>query len=897
MGLFDWLFKSEKDKQLKKLRVYADQVNALESKYKAMSDEELSGQTKVFKERLAGGESLDDIMVDVFAAIREASVRVLNLRHYDVQIIGGVVLHQGRIAEMQTGEGKTLVATLPAYLNALTGKGVHIVTVNDYLAKRDAEWMGKIFRFMGMTVGVVLPDMSFEAKKQAYAADITYATNNEIGFDYLRDNMAISREGIMQRGHNFAIVDEVDSILIDEARTPLIISGPSSESSDIYIKTNRFVKILTEKDYEIDEKDRHIFLSEEGVAKAERYFHIDNLGDAENAELMMKINSALRANFLMHRDKDYIVEDNQIIIVDEFTGRKMAGRRYNEGLHQAIEAKENVEVKKENRTIATITFQNYFRLYKKLSGMTGTALTEESEFKGIYNLDVVPVPTNLPMIREDQPDKIYLTKERKYAHIIEDIQECNRRGQPVLVGTTNVETSELLSDLLKKTGIRHNVLNAKRHKEEAAIIAQAGCLGAVTIATNMAGRGTDILLGGNPEFKTKQKLIAEGYTEEQVSAAIAFNNTTDQEELKIRARYREIFPEFAASCEKEKAQVIAAGGLRVIGTERHEARRIDNQLRGRSGRQGDPGSSCFYLSFEDDLLRLFGGDRMQAIFKTLSKDDDAVIQMPMLSKQIESAQKRCEENNYSRRKYVLNYDDVMNKQRQLIYAQRNEVLDGKDVHDQILKFARQLSDEIVNEFVDLTSNDETSIDYEKINNELELKVLDRGTNAVDRELCGHMNIGMVQDRVYELAVKQYEEKIAKAKENGIDFGEIERVMLLRVVDSYWRNHIDAMDMLRKGIGLRGYGQRDPVMEYRREGFEMFDDMVESIRRTTAIRLLKADVDRMIQQVADRKVSESQREADAARRVTYVNRNANKGVGRNDPCPCGSGKKYKNCCGK
>jgi len=897
MGLFDWMFKSEKDKQIKKLRVYVDEVNALEGKYKALSDEELSGQTKVLKERLAAGESLDDIMADAFAAVREAGVRVLKLRHYDVQIIGGVVLHQGRIAEMQTGEGKTLVATLPAYLNALTEKGVHIVTVNDYLAKRDAEWMGKIFRFMGLKVGVVLPDMDFSAKKQAYSADITYATNNEIGFDYLRDNMANGKEGVMQRGHSFAIVDEVDSILIDEARTPLIISGPSSESSEIYVKTNRFVKILTDKDYILEEKDRHVFLSEEGVTKAERYFHIDNLGDAENAELMMKINSALRANLLMHKDKDYIVEDNQIIIVDEFTGRKMAGRRYNEGLHQAIEAKENVEVKKENRTIATITFQNYFRLYKKLSGMTGTAMTEESEFKGIYNLDVVPIPTNLPMIRDDQADKIYLTKERKYAHLIEDIEECYKKGQPVLVGTTNVETSELLSELLKKTGVKHNVLNAKRHKEEAAIIAQAGCVSAVTIATNMAGRGTDIILGGNPEFKAKLKMTAEGISEEQISAAVAFYPLTDEQEIKARAFYKEIFPGFAKDCEKERAQIIAAGGLRVIGTERHEARRIDNQLRGRSGRQGDPGSSCFYLSFEDDLLRLFGGDRLQAIFKSLSKDDDAVIQMPMLSKQIENAQKRCEENNYSRRKYVLNYDDVMNKQRQLIYAQRNEVLDGKDVHDQILKFSRQLSDEIVNEFVDLTSSDETTIDYELVNNELELKVLERGTAAVDKELCGHMNIGMIEDKVYELAVKQYEDKIVRAKENGIDFGDLERIMLLRVVDSYWRNHIDAMDMLKKGIGLRGYGQRDPVMEYRREGFEMFDDMVESIRRTTAIRLLKADVDRMIQQITDRKVSDAQREADAARRQTYVNRDANKAVGRNDPCPCGSGRKYKNCCGK
>jgi preprotein translocase subunit SecA len=897
MGFLDKLFRSEKDRQLKKLKAQAERVNSLEPKYSAMSDEELAAQTQIFKKRLEAGESLDEILYDAYAAVREASKRVLNMRHFDVQIIGGIVLHQGRIAEMQTGEGKTLVATLPAYLNALTGKGVHIVTVNDYLAKRDAEWMGKIYRFMGLTVGVVLPDMDFEAKKQAYAADITYATNNEAGFDYLRDNMAISKEGIMQRGHHFAIVDEVDSILIDEARTPLIISGQAGESSEIYIKANRFVNILNDKDYVLEEKDRHIYLSEEGIEKAERFFHINNLGDAENAELMIKINNALRANYLMHRDKDYIVEDNQLFIVDEFTGRKMDGRRYSEGLHQAIEAKENVQIKRENRTIATITFQNYFRMYAKLSGMTGTALTEEGEFKGIYNLDVVPIPTNKPMIRKDEPDKVYITKQKKYENIIKDIAECHKRGQPVLVGTTNVETSELLSDMLRKEGIKHNVLNAKRHKEEAAIIAQAGTIGAVTIATNMAGRGTDILLGGNPDFKARQKMLLEGFTDEQINAATAYHTLTDEQEIKARVRYKEVLAEYAAESEKEKLKVLELGGLRVIGTERHEARRIDNQLRGRSGRQGDPGSSCFYLSFEDDLLRLFGGDRLKAIVTSLSGDEEMMIQLPMLSKQIENAQKRCEENNYARRKYVLNYDDVMNKQRQLIYGQRNEVLEGKDIHDQILKFVEQLCEEIVGQYIDFTENDETTIDYAAVNTELELKVLDKGTNIITPELCGRMNIDLIEKTVYETAVKQYEDKIARAKENGIDFGEIERIMLLRVVDGYWRDHIDAMDMLRKGIGLRGYGQRDPVMEYRREGFEMFDEMVEAIRRTTAIRLLKADVDRMILQVQERRVSQMQREADASRRVTYVNRDANKSVGRNDPCPCGSGRKYKNCCGK
>lgn len=889
MGLFERLFMNEKEKQIKKLSKTVDIIESLEEKYAAMTDEELISQTAILKERLQK-ETLDDVLPDAFAVVREAGKRVLHMRHFRVQLIGGIVLHQGRIAEMQTGEGKTLVATLPAYLNALTGKGVHIVTVNDYLAKRDAEWMGKLFRFLGLSVGVITTDMPFSAKKAAYAADITYGTNNEIGFDYLRDNMATELEHVMQRGHHFAIVDEVDSILIDEARTPLIISAPSSESGEIYVRANRFVRTLQEDDYVLEEKDRHIYLSESGVERAERFFKIDNLGDAENAELMVKINSALRANYLMFRDKDYIVENNQIIIVDEFTGRKMEGRRYSEGLHQAIEAKENVEVKRENKTVATITFQNLFRMYKKLSGMTGTALTEEGEFKGIYNLDVVPIPTNLPMTRTDEADKVYLNKNKKYQYIIEDIMECNRKGQPVLVGTTNVEISELLSRMLQRKGIKHNVLNAKHHEKEAAIIAEAGHVGAVTIATNMAGRGTDILLGGNPEFRAKEEMKRLGYSEELISVATAHNTVQNEEESAARAKFEELYRNYKVETDDAKKKVLELGGLRVIGTERHESRRIDNQLRGRAGRQGDPGSSCFYLSFEDDLLRLFGGDRMQAIVSTLTKDEDSMIQMPMLSKQIENAQKRCEENNYQRRKYVLNYDDVMNKQRQLMYSQRNEVLEGKDVHDQIVKYMEPLAYEIVAQFADFDRGDETQIDYDAFNRELELKLLKKGTDLINEELCSHLKINLVEDAAYDTAVKQYEEKIRLAKENGIDFGATERSVLLNQVDKHWMNHIAAMESLKKGIGLRGYGQKDPVMEYRREGFDMFDEMVESIQNATAMILAKLDVEAFIER-------KNAFVAAQQRRVTVVNNNPNKTVGRNDPCPCGSGRKYKNCCGK
>ena len=885
MGLADFLFRSEKKRQLKKLEVTADKIEKLSDKYKAMSDEELSSQTAALKARYSAGETLDELLPDAFAVVREAGARVLNMRHFHVQLLGGIVLHQGRIAEMQTGEGKTLVATLPAYLNALSGKGVHIVTVNDYLAKRDAEWMGKIYKFLGMSVGVVTQGMSNAERKAAYAADITYATNNEIGFDYLRDNMVTEREKAVQRGHEFAIVDEVDSILIDEARTPLIISAMAGESGELYVQTDRFVKSLDgDEDVIKDEKDNHVYLSEQGVEKAERYFRIDNLGDAENAELSMRINSALRANYLMHLNKDYIVENGEIIIVDEFTGRKMSGRRYSDGLHQAIEAKEQVAIRKENKTIATITFQNFFRLYKKLSGMTGTAMTEEAEFRGIYELDVVPIPPNLKVVRVDEADKIFRTKAEKYAAVIEDVREAHEKGQPVLVGTTNVAASEELSDLLRKERIPHNVLNAKHHTEEAAIIAQAGREGAVTIATNMAGRGTDILLGGNPEFMAKQKMEKEGFTPELIETASAFNAVSAEEEVNARARYNELIAEFKKETDAAKEKVRELGGLRVIGTERHEARRIDNQLRGRSGRQGDPGSSCFYLSFEDDLLRIFGGDRLKGLM-----GEGQMLQVSILSRQIEVAQRRCEENNYAIRKHVLNYDDVMNKQRQLIYAERNAVLDGKDVHEQILKYFEPLALSIVGTFVNYDESEE-EVDIASFNSALELKLLEKGTGLITPELLTELSEEKIEELVLETTIKQYEAKVKKAEENRIDFKRTERNVLLNQVDRQWMNHISNMDALRKGIGLRGYGQKDPVMEYRREGFEMFDAMIETIQDNTAMILAKLDVDAAIERI-NLYTREQQR------RVTVVNTEKKKQPGRNDPCPCGSGKKYKNCCGR
>ena len=885
--------KKEQLKHIKKLESIVNKIKACEdivsNESKPLNDDEaeeyFKNKTTEFKERVAKGESLDDILPEAFAIVRVASARILNMRHYDVQLMGGIVLHQGRVAEMQTGEGKTLVATLPAYLNALAGKGVHVVTVNEYLAKRDAEWMGKLYNYLGLTVGCVYRDMSKEERKRAYECDITYATNSEIGFDYLRDNMEVESKNRVQRGHSFVIVDEVDSILIDEARTPLIISGSSGEVSDLYVNVNRFVKRLREGDYELEEKDNRAYLTEDGLDKAETYFNMSDKSDYEQTQIRTHINTALRANFLMHANKDYIVENGEIVIVDEFTGRKMVGRRYSEGLHQAIEAKENVKIKKESVTIASITFQNYFRMYRKLSGMTGTAYTEEAEFRGIYNLDVVKIPSNKPVVRVDEPDKIYAYRNEKIEAVIEDIKECYEYGQPVLVGTTSVEASEELSIKLRKMGIKHNVLNAKLHAEEAEIIAQAGRLNAVTIATNMAGRGTDILLGGNPENLAKAQMRKKGYSLDLIKIATAKNPVEEEEQEEARRTYKELYKKFVGECAEERAKVLEKGGLRVIGTERHEARRIDNQLRGRSGRQGDKGSSCFYLSCEDDIARLFGGEKLQSAVAMGGGN----IQMGLLSRLIEAAQKRCEENNYAIRKRVLEYDDVMNKQRQLIYTERNEVLDGKDVHDQILKYFKPIVEEIVYKYLDA----EGEVTDERIalfNRDLEDNILERGTNLITREVYENKSDEKIEEYVYDTLVEQYEAKIKRADEENISFKETERNVLLRQVDKNWMQHIANMDQLRKSIGLRALAQRDPVIEYRREGMDMFDQMIENIQETTARILAKIDIEAVI----ERKNLLLQH---IQRHVTVRNTNENKTVGRNDPCPCGSGKKYKNCCGK
>ncbi len=830
MGIFDFLFKREKNKEIRKVMVIADKVEALGDKYAAYTDEELRGCTAEFKDRLAAGETLDDLLPEAFAVVREASTRVLNMRHYYVQIIGGIVLHQGRIAEMKTGEGKTLVETLPAYLNALKGEGVHVVTVNDYLAKRDAEWMGKVFSFLGMTVGVSLSGMKSPEKRSAYACDITYCTNNEIGFDYLRDNMAKLKSHKVLRGLNYVIIDEIDSILIDEARTPLIISGHSNQNSDVYRTVARFMRDLTEEDYEIDVKDKQISLTEEGVSKAETFFKVDNLGDIDNADLYAKIHMGLRAHFLMQRDKDYIISKGQVMIVDEFTGRVLAMRRYSDGLHQSIEAKEGVVVKNENITIATITYQNLFRLYKKISGMTGTAMTEEAEFKGIYSLDVVEIPTNKDMVRVDEPDKIYFDKEAKYKAIIKDIMATHETGQPILVGTVDVDVSEYISKILKGRHVPHNVLNAKNHRDEAGVIAQAGKLGAITIATNMAGRGTDILLGGNPEYLAKDKMRKRKFSDEMIEIASAYNKLTDPAEIKARETFVALKEEFSKVTEEEKAKVKELGGLRVIGVARHESRRIDNQLRGRSGRQGDPGTSCFYLSFEDDLLKRFGGQKLSTIVENMGQNDEFEIQLPIVSKIVEMSQKRCEETNYTRRRYVLNYDDVMNKQRELIYAQRDEVLDGIDVHEQIRGFFEDVVDEVMDGYRDFTEEEETDAAIADFNKRLSGTVLPVGMQFLTEEMCLKYDRNEIRDMILEKARNDYEERCKDMEEKGIDYKQLERITLLKTVDDAWVLHIDQMDALREGISLRSYAGRDPVTEYRREGMEMFDDMIDSIRK-------------------------------------------------------------------
>ncbi len=881
MGLF-------KNRNLKKLIQIANKVVDLEDEYKKKTNEQLREKTRELQERARNGENLNSLLPEAFANVREAADRVLNMRHFFVQILGGIALHQGRIAEMATGEGKTLVATLPAYLNALSGKGVHVVTVNEYLAERDAEWMGKIHRFLGLTVGVALSGMSEEEKKKAYNCDITYCTNNEVGFDYLRDNMVVRKEDKVQRGHNFAIVDEVDSILIDEARTPLIISGRGMKSSDSYYLAQKFAKNLKkDEDFEIDLKTKAINLTEKGVLKAERAFGVENLSDVENIELNHYILNALKANFIMIRDENYIVKDGEILIVDEFTGRVMKGRRYSEGLHQAIEAKEGVTIKNENKTLATITFQNYFRLYKKLSGMTGTAKTEEGEFVGIYNLDVIQIPPNKPNMRYDAPDVIYTGISGKIKGIIEDVKERHAKGQPILIGTITIDKSEEISKELKRAGIKHNVLNAKNHEQESEIIAQAGRKGAVTIATNMAGRGTDILLGGNPEFMAIKKLREEKFTEEQISFATSFVESDNEDLNKAREEYLKFYNSFKEITDKEKEEVKDLGGLHIIGTERHESRRIDNQLRGRAGRQGDPGSSIFYISLQDDLAKRFGGEKLMRIAQFCRIDDDTPFQFKMLAKQIERAQKRIEMRHYSARRTVLLFDDVLNKQREIIYTERNKVLDGANVHEEVMEMYPQIVAEIVNS----TINGDKSPDewnLEELNNALEKKLLPKGTNLVTYEFVEDCDAQDLIDKLLAEVDRRYDEKVKIFKEHNKDFSDFERYILLRVVDSLWMDHIDQMNQLRNEIGLQSYGQHDPIVAYKQIGFEMFEQLIDEIKEKTALFLLNVKIEAQptMRQVAKPIMVVEQK---TARADTKISRNA--------PCPCGSGKKYKQCCGK
>ena len=893
MGLFRHILNGEGRKNLKKLSVIADKVIALAPKYESMTDEELKAQTNVLKERLAKGETTDDILLDAFAVVREASYRVLKMRHYKVQIIGGVCLHQGRVAEMKTGEGKTLVATLPAYLNALTGKGVHIVTVNDYLASRDAEWMGKIYTFLGITVGVAITGMQDDEKRKAYACDITYGTNNEMGFDYLRDNLKSRVDQMVQRELNFAIVDEVDSILIDEARTPLIISGKGGESSEKYITANKFVKTLKiDEDFTIDLKEKSVQITESGAKKAEKYFNLNSFSDIENASLSHHIQQALKANYIFKRDNDYVVEGGEVIIVDEFTGRYMIGRRYSDGLHQAIEAKENVSIRNENKTLATITFQNYFRIYKKLSGMTGTAKSEEEEFRTIYGLDVLEIPTNRPVQRVDLPDVIYKTAKAKNNAIVNEIVERHKSGQPILVGTVTVEKSEEISRLLLAKKIRHNVLNAKNHAKEADIVAQAGRFGAVTIATNMAGRGTDILLGGNPEFLAKRKLKNEGVADEVIELATSFANDIPDEVKEVRKHYREVYEEFKKQTDAEKEKVIAVGGLCIIGTERHESRRIDNQLRGRSGRQGDPGRSTFYISLEDDLAKRFGGDRIMRVYNFFKVEEDMPMQFKVLSRSIENAQRNIEGRNFGIRKHVLEYDDVMNKQREIMYAQRMEIITKENVHDNILKLVPDFVNFVMGTVIDKRNKPETW-DLDALNKAIENRLLPIGSNFATKERAEKWDYEYFAEKLIEETIRVYEEKIEKYKLDGINFDEIERMVFLRNIDTKWIDHIDAMDQLKKGISLRQYGQVDPVVEYRKEGSEMFGDLIDAIQDDTITLLLKAEI-RKVQRTATEENKPTSTNKDGTAPVNT--RKAKEKVGRNDPCPCGSGKKYKNCCG-
>lgn len=897
MGLFRYILGGDARRSIKKLSNMADKVLSLEPKYSSMTDEELISQTNILKNRLKDGETLDDILFDAFAVVREASSRVLNMRHYKVQIIGGICLHQGRVAEMKTGEGKTLVATLPAYLNALAEKGVHIVTVNDYLASRDAEWMGKIYKFLGLTVGVAISGMKDEEKKIAYAADITYGTNNEMGFDYLRDNLKTSVERMVQRELNFAIVDEVDAILIDEARTPLIISGKGQESSEKYVSANKFVKTLKiDQDFTIDIKEKSVQITETGAKKAESFFGLESFSDIENASLSHHIQQALKANYIFKRDNDYVVNDGEVIIVDEFTGRLMIGRRYSDGLHQAIEAKEGVKVRNENKTFATITFQNYFRIYKKLSGMTGTAKSEEEEFRAIYGLDVLEIPTNRPVARVDMPDVIFKTEKGKNKAIIDEIVECNKKGQPILVGTTTVEKSEEISKLLIRRGIRHNVLNAKNHAKEADIVAQAGRYGAVTIATNMAGRGTDILLGGNPEFLAKRKLREEGVTDDLIELATSFIAELPEEAAKVRERYREIYAKFKEQTDAEKVKVLEVGGLYIFGTERHESRRIDNQLRGRSGRQGDPGRSVFFISLEDDLAKRFGGEKLQRIYEFFKIDEYEPLQSKMLSRSIENAQRAIEGRNFGIRKHVLQYDDVMNKQREVMYAERMKVIKADCVHQDIVNLIPDFVRYVVSSCVPSEKKPDTW-DLEVLNNNIESKLLPKDSNFVTKERAENWDFDYLVENLTKETIRVYEEKIQRYKdEMGIDFTELERMVFLKNIDTKWIDHIDSMDQLKKGISLRGYGNVDPVIEYKKEGFEMFEDLTVSIQDDTITLLLKAELKKVpTPQRNDQTENLSTNSKDGSAPIRK--RVAKQEIGRNDPCPCGSGKKYKNCCGK
>lgn len=917
--MFGKIFKSYSEKEVKRIMPTVEKINGLEPEISKLSDSELRNKTNEFKDKLKNGSSLNDILPEAFAVCREASKRVLGMRHFDVQLIGGIILHQGRIAEMKTGEGKTLVATLPVYLNALTGEGVHVVTVNDYLAKRDSEWMGKLYRFLGLSVGLVISGMNPKAKKEAYACDITYGTNNEYGFDYLRDNMVIYKDQLVQRKLNFAIVDEIDSILIDEARTPLIISGRGKQSSDLYKKADKFVRKLIPKviveedaknfvqaednenyDYIVDLKAKSASLTQKGIKKAEEEFGLENFNDIENSEIVHNVNQALRAHGVMKKDIDYIVKDGEVLIVDEFTGRIMYGRRYNNGLHQAIEAKENVKIADESKTLATITFQNYFRMYSKLSGMTGTAMTEKDEFEEIYKLDVIAIPTNKEMIRKDNSDIIFKNENGKFRAVINDIKQSHEKGQPVLVGTISIEKSEKLSELLRKEGIKHEVLNAKYHEKEAEIIAQAGKYGAVTIATNMAGRGTDIMLGGNSEYLAKEEMRKLGYSEEQINQATAFNETDDQEIIASRNKFKELQNKYNSLIKEEKEKVIAAGGLKIIGTERHESRRIDNQLRGRSGRQGDPGESRFYIGLDDDLMKIFGGETITKLYDTLGADENMPIESKLISNSVESAQRRVEGRNFSIRKNVLNYDDVMNTQREIIYKQRREILDGEDLKGNVLGMIKSLIEDIATPYFA-----DEHINKEGLLQELNANLTITELNSLQKP---DVHLKEVIEEAVEKATAIYEER-----ENEIgseELRELERVVTLKVVDEKWMDHIDNMDELKDGIGLRAYGQKDPVVQYRIEGFDMFDQMVLDIKTDVVKFLMHArkregDIKREetvkitgegLQNSAINNLDGTMApKTSTPQNQTVINNEPR--IGRNDPCPCGSGKKYKNCCGK